>query len=69
MMPIYEYLLDPSNDFGLDILMYSGDDDDVCATEGSQQWIYDLGFDTARDVRTSFSCVCSSRSTRNYGSS
>ena len=27
MMPIYEYLLDPSNDFGLDILVYSGDDD------------------------------------------
>ena len=50
MMPIYSYLLDPKNGFGLKILVYSGDDDDVCATEGSQEWIYSLGFDTATDV-------------------
>ena len=30
----------------MDILVYSGDDDVVCATIGSQEWIYDLGFDT-----------------------
>lgn len=50
MMPIYQYLLDPANDFDLKLLVFSGDDDDVCATEGSQEWIYDLGFDTAQDV-------------------
>mgnify|MGYP002634916433 CR=1 FL=1 len=45
MMPIYSYLLNESNGFGLKILVYSGDDDMVCATEGSQEWIYTLGFD------------------------
>lgn len=46
MMPLYSYLLNSSNGFGLDVLVYSGDDDMVCATEGSQEWIYDLGFPT-----------------------
>lgn len=45
MMPNYQYLLDEANAFDLQILVYSGDDDVVCATEGSQEWIYDLGFD------------------------
>jgi len=29
---------------GLNILVYSGDNDAVCATIGTQNWIYDLGF-------------------------
>jgi carboxypeptidase C (cathepsin A) len=45
MQPIYSYLLNETNNFNLKILVYSGDDDMVCATEGSQEWIYDLGYD------------------------
>jgi len=42
MTAYYNYLID--GDFGLDILVYSGDDDDVCATQGTQSWIWDLGY-------------------------
>ncbi len=42
--PYYKYLLNPSANYDLDILVYSGDDDSVCATIGTQSWIYDLGF-------------------------
>jgi len=42
MTPYYNYLLD--GDYGLDIMVYSGDDDDVCATVGTQSWIWDLGY-------------------------
>jgi hypothetical protein len=40
--PIYNYLIDGGNE--LDILIYSGDDDSVCGTIGTQDWIYDLGY-------------------------
>lgn len=40
--PIYNYLID--GNFGLNILVYSGDDDSVCATIGTQAWIWDLGY-------------------------
>jgi carboxypeptidase C (cathepsin A) len=43
MTPIYNYLID--GNYGLKILVYSGDDDSVCSTEGSQKWIWDLGYD------------------------
>ena len=42
MTPNYKYLIDGK--FGLNILVYSGDDDDVCATVGTQSWIWDLGY-------------------------
>ena len=45
MTPIYNYLIDGK--FGLNILVYSGDDDDVCATIGTQSWIWDLGYDVS----------------------
>ena len=32
--------------FGLDIAVISGDDDSVCATIGTQDWIWDLGYRT-----------------------
>lgn len=41
MMPVYAELLQSAVD--LNILVYSGDDDSVCATRGSQQWVWDLG--------------------------
>jgi len=43
--PIYNYLVDGG--FGLDILVYSGDDDSVCGTVGTQDWIWDLGYEYA----------------------
>lgn len=43
MTPIYNYLIDGK--YGLKILVYSGDDDSVCSTEGSQKWIWDLGYE------------------------
>ena len=42
MTPYYQYLIDGK--YGLNILVYSGDDDDVAATVGSQEWIWDLGY-------------------------
>jgi carboxypeptidase C (cathepsin A) len=43
MVPIYQYLIDGGYD--LDILVFSGDDDAVCATVGVQNWIWDLGYE------------------------
>ena len=43
MTPYYNYLIDGK--FGLNILVYSGDDDSVCATIGTQDWIWDLGYE------------------------
>jgi len=42
MEPIYKYLIDGK--YGLNLLVYSGDDDSVCATSGSQSWIWDLRY-------------------------
>jgi len=41
-VPIYNYLIDGG--YGLSILVYSGDDDSVCGTIGSQHWIFELGY-------------------------
>jgi carboxypeptidase C (cathepsin A) len=45
MTPNYNYLIDGK--YGLNILVYSGDDDDVCATIGTQSWIWDLGYEVS----------------------
>ena len=45
MTPYYNYLIDGK--FGLNLVVYSGDDDDVCATVGTQGWIWDLGYKVA----------------------
>lgn len=50
MTSYYNYLIDGG--FGLNILVYSGDDDDVCATIGTQSWIWDLGYEIATDSKT-----------------
>jgi len=42
MQPIYKKLLEADN--GLSILVYSGDDDAVCGTIGTQEWIWSLGY-------------------------
>jgi carboxypeptidase C (cathepsin A) len=41
MEPIYQNLI---NNYKLHILVYSGDDDSVCSTSGTQDWIYNLGY-------------------------
>ena len=45
MVDHYNYLID--GDYNLNILVYSGDDDSVCSTEGTQSWIWDLGYETS----------------------
>ncbi len=42
MVPYYQYLVD--GEFGLNILVYSGDDDSICSTVGTQSWIWDMGY-------------------------
>lgn len=47
MLPMEKYyrtLLNSKTHPDLRILVYSGDDDSVCGTIGTQKWIYDLGF-------------------------
>jgi len=47
MLPMehyYNQLLNSASDKNLKILVYSGDDDSVCGTIGTQKWIWDLGF-------------------------
>jgi carboxypeptidase C (cathepsin A) len=41
MEPIYHFLIDQAK---IRVLVYSGDDDSVCATVGTQEWIYKLGY-------------------------
>ena len=50
--PIYNYLIDGG--FGLNILVFSGDDDGVCATIGTQNWIWDLGYDPKGKIWQSY---------------
>lgn len=42
MVPIYQELINGGNN--LNILVYSGDDDSVCGTVGTQSWIWDMGY-------------------------
>lgn len=41
MMPVYDYLVSNSN---LKIMIYSGDDDSICATSGTQMFLWDMGW-------------------------
>jgi carboxypeptidase C (cathepsin A) len=47
MLPMEKYypiILSSKTHQDLRVLVYSGDDDGVCGTIGTQRWIYDLGF-------------------------
>ena len=47
MLPMEHYyneLLNSVSDKNLRIMVYSGDDDSVCGTIGTQKWLWDLGF-------------------------
>ncbi|CAE7237060.1 SCPL22 [Symbiodinium pilosum] len=42
MMPYWKHLIEKGT---LNLMVYSGDDDAVCATLGSQQFVWDLGYE------------------------
>ena len=44
MQHYYKTILKSKTHPDLKVLVYSGDDDGVCGTVGTQRWIYDLGF-------------------------
>lgn len=47
MLPMekyYKIILNSKTHHDLKVLVYSGDDDSVCGTIGTQKWIYNLGF-------------------------
>jgi carboxypeptidase C (cathepsin A) len=49
MLPMEKYyriILNSKTHPDLRVLVYSGDDDSVCGTIGTQKWIYDLGYPT-----------------------
>jgi carboxypeptidase C (cathepsin A) len=50
--PIYNYLIDGG--YGLNILVYSGDDDSICATIGTQDWIWGLGYEISGKKWTTY---------------
>jgi len=50
MAPYYRYLLDRFASLKLKIMVYSGDDDAVCPTVGTQSWIWDMGYDPVEPV-------------------
>ena len=55
MLPMEKYyriLLNSKTHPDMRILVYSGDDDSVCGTIGTQRWIYDLGFPLVQDWTT-----------------
>jgi carboxypeptidase C (cathepsin A) len=57
MLPMEKYyriLLNSKTHPDMRILVYSGDDDSVCGTIGTQRWIYDLGFPLVQDWTTWF---------------
>lgn len=41
MMPVWKVLMEEGE---LNIMIYSGDDDSICATLGTQQFVWDLGY-------------------------
>jgi carboxypeptidase C (cathepsin A) len=43
MMPIWEFLTSCGKD--LNMMIYSGDDDTICATAGTQQFLWDMNWD------------------------
>jgi len=47
MEPIYQFLID--GNYNLHITVYSGDDDSVCGTLGTQSWLWNLGYTKAND--------------------
>ena len=52
MLPMEHYyneLLNSQSNKGLRIMVYSGDDDSVCGTIGTQKWLWTLGYSAKKD--------------------
>mmetsp|Transcript_39750 Transcript_39750/g.52399 ORF Transcript_39750/g.52399 Transcript_39750/m.52399 type:complete len:607 (+) Transcript_39750:64-1884(+) len=47
MEDFYKFLIDGG--YGLKIMVYSGDDDSICGTIGTQSWIWDLDYPVLKD--------------------
>lgn len=57
MLPMehyYKTILNSKTHADLRVLVYSGDDDGVCGTIGTQRWIFDLGFSVSSLWKTWF---------------
>jgi carboxypeptidase C (cathepsin A) len=52
MQHYYKTILNSKTHPDLRVLVYSGDDDGVCGTIGTQRWIYDLGFSVESSWKT-----------------
>merc|ERR550534_473371 len=46
MMPFYDFLTQQPD---LKVMIYSGDDDAVCATAGTQEFLWSMGWDVETD--------------------
>eukprot|EP00435_Cladocopium_sp_Y103_P051671 s423_g16.t1 len=46
MMPYWKFLIEQAS---LNLMIFSGDDDSICATLGSQQFVWELGYETTED--------------------
>ena len=44
IIDLYRTVLQKAVEHGFQVFVFSGDDDSVCSTTGTQTWIYDLGF-------------------------
>ena len=44
IIDLYRTVLQKAIEHGFQVFVFSGDDDSVCSTVGTQTWIYDLGF-------------------------
>lgn len=44
VIDLYKVVVQKAIEHGFQVFIFSGDDDSVCSTAGTQYWIYDLGF-------------------------
>lgn len=49
IIDLYKILVVKAREHGIAIFIFSGDDDSVCSTAGTQWWIWDLGFSPMAD--------------------
>jgi len=49
LVDLYRELIEKAKQHGIEIFIFSGDDDSVCSTAGTQDWIWDLGVSAMAD--------------------
>ena len=50
IIDLYKVVIEKAIKHGLQIFVFSGDDDSVCSTAGTQYWIYNLGYPPKADL-------------------